>query len=74
MIKKLKINKLLKEIEPEIDKELESLGLLKIIDGKKDYALGSINIKWDIQKRILKERYNIDWKSPKDKKSNIEFD
>ena len=50
------------------------MGLLKIENGKKDYALGSVNIKWDIQKKILKDKYNIDWKSPKDKNPNINFD
>ena len=29
---------------------------------------------WKIQKRILKEKYNLDWKSPQDKNQNINFD
>ena len=69
-----KVKKYLKEIEPDVDKELMEMGLLKIENGKKDYALGSVNVKWDIQKKILKDKYNIDWKSPKDKNPNINFD
>lgn len=69
-----KVKKYLKEIEPDVDKELMEMGLLKIENGKKDYALGSANVKWDIQKKILKDKYNIDWKTPKDKNPNINFD
>ena len=69
-----KVKKYLKEIEPDVDKELMEMGLLKIENGKKDYALGSVNVKWDIQKKILKDKYNIDWKSPKDKNPNVNFD
>lgn len=74
IFKNMKINKLLKELEPDVDKELISMNLLTIDNGKKNYALGSTNIKWKIQKRLLKERYNIDWNSPQDKNSNTNFD
>lgn len=73
-LQRFKVKKYLKEIEPDVDKELIEIGLLKIENGKKDYALGSVNVKWDIQKKILKDKYNIDWKSPKDKNPNINFD
>ena len=73
-LQRFKVKKYLKEIEPDVDKELMEMGLLKIENGKKDYALGSVNVKWDIQKKILKDKYNIDWKSPKDKNPNINFD
>lgn len=73
-LQKFRVNKYLKEIEPDVDKELIEMGLLKIENVKKDYALGSVNVKWDIQKKMLKDRYNIDWKSPKDKNPNINFD
>ena len=73
-LQKYRINKYLKEIEPEVDKKLTEMGLLKIENGGKDYALGSCNVKWEIQKELLKEKYNIDWKSPKDKNPNINFD
>ena len=73
-LRKFRVKKYLKEIESDVDKELMGMGLLKIENGKKDYALGSVNVKWDIQKKLLKDRYNIDWKSPKDKNPNINFD
>lgn len=73
-IKKMKEKKYLKQIEPEVDKELIDMELLKIENGKKNYVLGSINVKWEIQKRLMKERFNIDWQSPQDKNPNINFD
>lgn len=73
-LQKFRVNKYLKEIEPDVDKKLMEMGLLKIENGKKEYAFGSVNVKWDIQKKLLKDRYNIDWKSPKDKNPNINFD
>lgn len=73
-IKKMKEKKYLKQIEPEVDKELIDMELLKIENGKKNYALGSVNVKWEIQKRLMKEGFNIDWQSPQDKNPNINFD
>ena len=73
-IKKMKEKKYLKQIEPEVDKELIDMELLKIENGKENYALGSVNVKWEIQKRLMKERFNIDWQSPQDKNPNINFD
>lgn len=74
IFKGIKINKLLKEIEPEVDKELIEMGLLKIENGKKDYALGSVNVKMEIEKRLLKEKYNIDYQTYKDKHPEINMD
>ena len=73
-IKKMKEKKYLKQIEPEVDKELINMGLLKIENGKKNYAFGSVNVMWEIQKRLMKERINIDWQSPQDKNPDILFD
>ena len=73
-IKKMKEKKYLKQIEPEVDKELINMGLLKIENGKKNYAFGSVNVMWEIQKRLMKERFNIDWQSPQDKNPDILFD
>lgn len=70
----IKIKKYLKMIEPDVDKRLMELGLLKVINGKKEYAFGSVNTKWQIQKELMKERFNIDWQSPQDKNPNINFD
>ena len=74
IFKKIKINKCLKKIEPDVDKRLIELGLLKVVNGKKEYAFGSVNTKWQIQKELMKERFNIDWQSPQDKNPNINFD
>lgn len=74
LLQKLKTRRALKEIQNDVDKELMTLGLLKIENNKKVYALGSCHTEWAIQKRILKEKYNIDWKSPQDKNPHITFD
>lgn len=75
LFRKFKEKRLLKLIQPEVDKELIQMNLLTIDEtGKKDYKMGSINVKWKIQKRLLKEKYNYDWKNPQDKKPNINFD
>ena len=74
MFKSIKIKKCLKKIEPDVDKKLMELGLLKVVNGKKEYVFGSVNTKWQIQKELMKERFNIDWQSPQDKNSNINFD
>ena len=74
IFKSIKIKKCLKKIEPDVDKRLMELGLLKIINGKKEYAFGSVNTKWQIQKELMIERFNIDWQSPQDKNPNINFD
>lgn len=63
MFKSIKIKKCLKKIEPDVDKKLMELGLLKVVNGKKEYAFGSVNTKWQIQKELMKERFNIDWQS-----------
>ena len=73
-IKNLKIKKCLKQIDPDVDKRLIELGLLKVVNGKKEYAFGSVNSKWQIQKELMKERFNIDGQSPQDKNPNINFD
>lgn len=74
MFKSIKIKKCLKKIEPDVDKKLMELGLLKVVNGKKEYAFGSVNTKWQIQKELMKERFNIDWQSSQDKNTNINFD
>ena len=38
------------------------------------YAFGSINVKWQIQKDLMKEKFNIDWKSPQDENPYTKFD
>jgi len=67
-LKNIKIKRALKEIQDDVDKELIDLNLLKIENNKKIYigGLGSYRAVWGIQKRLLKERYNIDWKTPEE--------
>ena len=74
IFKKMKINKCLKIIEPEVDKQLMEMGLLTVENGQKKYAFGSINVKWQIQKDLMKEKFNIDWKSPQDENPYTKFD
>ena len=67
-------NKYLKEIEEDVDNELIKQGLLKIENGKKIPVFGSCNIRWAIEKRILKERYGIDWLTPAERNPHIKYD
>ena len=66
-----KVKEYLRTIQPIVDDELIEMGLLNIIDGEKYYAFGSIKIKEEIQKRLLKEKYNIDWDGPEDNTIDI---
>ena len=50
------------------------LGLMTVKDGQKIPVFGSVHTRWDIEKRILKERYNIDWKSPEETNPYINYD
>lgn len=66
--------KYLKEIENEVDQEMVNRGLLTIDGNKKIPAFGSCHVRWAIEKSILKERYNVDWKTPAEKNPNINYD
>ena len=75
LLKKLKekrIERLLKKIEPDVDKKLIELGLLKIENNQKVYAFGSIHTARIIQKHILKEKYNIDLEVPESGKITVD--
>ncbi|MBO5477713.1 MAG: hypothetical protein J6A15_08185 [Clostridia bacterium] len=74
MKKDITVEDAIKELEPEIDKILMEMGALKIIDGKKEYAFGSINTIWSLQKKLLKERYDIDWETPQERNPHITVD
>ena len=74
LLKSIKVKRALNEIEDEVDKELIDRGLLKIENGKKIFGLGVCHARWAIQKRLLKERYNIDWKTPAEEHPEINFD
>ena len=69
------IDKYLDELKPEVDKELRNLGLLKIDENGNEYpVLGCCHTQWDLQKKLLKERYGIDWKNPAERSPFIDFD
>lgn len=56
------VNKYLDEIKGEVDQEMIKRGLMYIDDnGSKVSKFGSATTRWEIEKRILKERYNINW-------------
>ena len=66
-----KVKDYLREIQPLVDSELIEMGLLNIIDGEKYYAFGSNKIKEEIQHKLLKEKYNVEWDGPEDNTIDI---
>lgn len=68
------VDKYLKEIESEVDNELIKQGLLRIENNKKIPVFGSCYTRWEIEKRILKEKYNIDWLTPAERNPHIKYD
>lgn len=69
------VNKYLDEIKDEVDQEMIKRGLMYIDDnGSKVSKFGSATTRWEIEKRILKERYNINCQSPADKNPGMKFD
>lgn len=69
------VNKYLDEIKDEVDQEMIKRGLMYIDDnGSKVSKFGSATTRWEIEKSILKERYNINWQSPADKNPGMKFD
>ena len=69
------VDKYLDEIKDEVDQEMIKRGLMYIDDnGFKVSKFGSATTRWEIEKRILKERYNINWQSPADKNPGMKFD
>ena len=69
------VDKYLDEIKDEVDQEMIKRGLMYIDDnGSKVSKFGSATTRWEIEKRILKERYNINWQSPADKNPGVKFD
>lgn len=69
------VDKYLNEIKDEVDQEMIKRDLMYIDDnGSKVSKFGSATTRWEIEKRILKERYNINWQSPADKNPGMKFD
>lgn len=75
MFRKRKINRLREKIKPEIEKlMIEAYPFAVDENGKFKPFRGSCYIIWGYEKRILKERYNIDWKTPAEEHPEIRFD
>ena len=75
MFRKRKITKLRQKIKPEIEKlMIEAYPFAVDENGKFKPFRGSCHIIWRYEKRILKERYNIDWKTPAEEHPDILFD
>jgi hypothetical protein len=47
---------------------------LKALYGDETNSLGFVHVFWDTKKRILKETYDVDWKSPAEMNPHIEYD
>lgn len=57
-----------KKIESELEKELDE----RFKDTPR--GLGFCHVYWHAKKKLLKEKYNIDWKSPSELNPFIIFD
>ena len=68
------VDKCLEEIKEEVEQELIKEGAMTIKNGEKIALPGSCNIRWKLEKKLLKERYGIDWKSPADLNPEKKFD
>ena len=55
-----------KEVDQEVERQLSDKGIVK--------ARGYIHHFWNLKKQILKEKYNLDWKSPKEMNPEMVFD
>ena len=66
------IEKCVNELKPEINKELKRLGLID--DDGNPTQLGVCHKEWEITKRLMKEKFDLDWKSPAELQPWINFD
>jgi len=66
-----KTKEYLRIIKPLVDEELEKMGLLNIINGEKYYAFGSNQVKKELQHKLLKEKYNIEFDDIDDNEIDI---
>ena len=55
-------------------KEQLDIEIKKEIGDKLDYGLGYCHLYWETKKRILKEKYNIEWLSPAELNPMVFFD
>lgn len=58
--------KVVEEVNAEVTTALKEQGLEK--------KLGYIHQFWALKKKILKEKYDIDWKSPREMNPQVIFD
>ena len=59
--------KMLDEIKEEVDEEMKKLGITRTM-------MGSCHTRWAIEKELLKEKYNYDYKTPQEKNPGVRFD
>lgn len=78
MFSKSKVEKLEKEIEPLVQEEFNKWKIEKgFVDenGKPlEAVFRSCHTYWSIKKRLMKEKYNVDWKTPAELNPGIQFD
>lgn len=55
-------------------KQLKDEGYITVIDGKDISKMGCCHREWEITRKMMKERYNIDWQSPQNQFPEIDFD
>ena len=60
------------KIQDEVNKRAEEMARQDL--GDKYGLLGTCHYVWHYKKKILKEEYNIDWKSPAELNPNTYFD
>ena len=74
-LNKWRINRLRKKIRPEVEKIMMQ-NYPSSVDEKGNWKpfRGSCHIIWKLEKRILKQRYNIDWKTPAEEHPDWRFD
>lgn len=66
------IEECLEKIKPEVEQKLRELGLVDDKGNPKE--LGVCYKEWAIIKRLMKEKFDIDWKSPADSHPEVNFD
>lgn len=58
------------KIKDEVEKEMEIYIKENNLKGK----MGACHYIWDFKKKLLREKYNIDWHSPKELNPEVIFD
>ena len=75
MVTKEKIDKLREKIRLEVEKlMIEEFPFAVDENGNYQPFMGSCHSFWAYEKKILKERYNIDWKTPAEEHPYIQYD